>query len=431
MESLKMIDIHLIRTNPEVVQQRLQTKVLDTNLESILQLDTAIRVKKKEVEELKAKRNETSDAIGQMKRAGQNCLKIMEEMKELGEKVRQLDHEIAEIEPKFIEELSSLPNLPMDDIPVSQDPQDNLEIYSHGEKPTFSFPIKNHLELNEKLHLFEFQKAAKISGSGWPAYKGWGARLEWALLNYLLDYHVQRGFTQWIVPAVVKKDVLFGSGQLPKFANQQYIVKDDEHDLYMVPTAEVPLNGLLMDEIVVEEELPLKYVAYTPCFRREAGAAGAQDRGLIRTHQFNKVEMFAFTTPEESVTVFEEMVGAAQALVEGLDLPYRSMLLATGDMSFAAAKTVDIEVWLPGQDRYYEVSSISNCTDYQARRSHIRCRKAKEKPRLVHTLNGSGLATSRLMVGILENNQCSDGSVKIPEALRSYLGGVDRIEPSS
>jgi len=426
-----MIDIHLIRKDSEAVQKKLQTKVPDTNLENILQLDTTIRTKKKEVEELKAKRNETSDAIGQMKREGQDCLEIMKEMKELGERVRQLDHEIAEIEPKLVEELGCLPNLPMDDIPVSQDPQDNLEIYSRGEKPSFPFPIKNHLELNERLHLFEFQKAAKVTGSGWPAYRGWGARLEWALINYLLDYHVKRGFTQWILPAVVKEDVLFGSGQLPKFANQQYIVKDDEHDLYMVPTAEVPLNGLFMDEIVAEEELPLKYVAYTPCFRREAGAAGAHDRGLIRTHQFNKVEMFSFTTPEESEAVFDEMLQAAQKLVEGLDLPYRSMLLATGDMSFAAAKTVDVEVWLPGQDRYYEVSSISNCTDYQARRSHIRCRKGKEKPRFVHTLNGSGLATSRLMVGILENNQCSDGSVKVPKALQPYLGGVDRIEPSS
>jgi len=424
-----MIDIHLIRKDVEAVQERLRTKIPDIDLGVIIQLDTVIRAKKKEVEELKAKRNETSDAIGKMKREGQECSHIMKEMKELGEKVRRLDHEIAEIEPKLERELASLPNLPMDDIPVSQDPKDNRELHVFGEKPTFSFPVKNHVELNETLQLFEFQKAAQLTGSGWPAYKGWGARLEWALLNYLLDYHVQRGFIQWIVPAVVKRETLFASGQLPKFANQQYVVKDDENDLYMVPTAEVPLNGLLMDEIVCEEKLPLKYVSYTPCFRREAGAAGAQDRGLIRTHQFNKVEMFAFTTPEQSGTIFEEMVRAAEELVEGLELPYRSMLLATGDMSFAAAKTVDIEVWLPGQDRYYEVSSISNCTDYQARRSHIRYRKGKEKPQFVHTLNGSGLATSRLMVGILENNQLSDGSVTIPAVLRPYLGGIDCIGP--
>ena len=230
-------------------------------------------------------------------------------------------------------------------------------------------------------------------------------------------------------PLVVKKEILFGSGQLPKFENQQYKLKDEEHDLYLIPTAEVALNGMHYDEILDEECLPLRYAAYTQCFRKEAGAAGSQERGLIRMHQFNKVEMFAFTTPEQSEAQFDEMVRNAEKILEGLEIHYRSMLLVTGDMSFASAKTIDVEVWLPGQNRYYEVSSISNCTDYQARRSQIRYRPKGGKTALVHTLNGSGLATSRLMVALLENNQQADGSILIPKALQPYLGGVTRLTP--
>jgi len=424
-----MIDIHLIRNDPEGVQKALCKKIADIDLSEIIELDALVRGKKREVEQLKAKRNEASETIGRLKRERKDCSELMAEMKGISETIHVLDQEIAQLEPKLVELVAVLPNLPMEEIPVSADPKDNVELRCWGEKPHFSFPIKHHLELNERLDMFEFEKAAKLTGSGWPAYKGWGARLEWALLNYLLDFHVQRGFTQWILPSVVREEVLYASGQLPKFANQQYVVKDDESDLYMIPTAEVPLNGLHIDDILDIEQLPIKNVAYTPCFRREAGAAGSQDRGLIRTHQFNKVEMFAFTTPEQSALVFEEFVQAAEELVQGLGLHYRTMLLVTGDMSFAAAKTIDIEVWLPGQNRYYEVSSISNCTDYQARRSRIRYREGKSKPQFVHCLNGSGLATSRLMVGILENNQEADGAIRVPEVLQPYLGGVSRIEP--
>jgi seryl-tRNA synthetase len=424
-----MIDIRLIRKDPEYILRRLRTKVADADISKLLMLDETVRSKKTEVEALKAKRNDASDEIGQLKRAGHDVSGPVHEMSMIAEHIHQLDSEVTAIEAQITDELARLPNLPMEDIPVSPDPKDNVVIRSLGEKPTFAFPAKNHVELNEGLKCFDFERAVKISGSGWPSYKGMGARLEWALINYMVDSHVKRGFTQWIPPIVVKKEALFAAGQLPKFANQQYSVTDGENELFLIPTAEVSLNALFMDEILPEEELPLKFFAYTPCFRREAGAAGSQERGLIRTHQFNKVEMFAFSTPEQSPHVFEEFVNAAEDIVKGLKLHYRSMLLTTGDMSFASAKTIDIEVWLPGQNRYYEVSSVSNCTDYQARRSNTRYRKGRDKPTFVHTLNGSGLATSRLMVALLENNQQPDGSVIIPEVLRPYLGGIDCLTP--
>lgn len=352
----------------------------------------------------------------------------MDEVSSFAEKIHTLDHEVTALEEKIQDALARLPNIPMDDVPISPDPKDNVQVRSYGEKTTFSFANKNHVELNDELQCFDFQRGAKLTGSGWPIYKGDGARLEWALINYMINFHIQNGYIQWMPPLAVKKEVLYAAGQLPKFANQQYLVMDGEQEYYLVPTAEVPLNGLYIDEILPEEALPLKYIAYTPCFRREAGAAGSNERGLIRMHQFNKVEMFAYTTPEKSAEVFEELVRNAEKILEGLGLHYRSMLLTTGDMSFASAKTIDVEVWLPGQNRYYEVSSISNCTDFQSRRSNARFRRGNEKPQLVHTLNGSGLATSRLMVAILENNQEADGSVRIPEVLRPYMGGQQKLE---
>jgi seryl-tRNA synthetase len=319
----------------------------------------------------------------------------------------------------------------MDDIKVSESPLENVLIKEVGEKPQFNFPFKNHVELNERLNLFDFKRGAKIAGSGWPIYRGLGAQLEWALINYMIGIHIKNGFEQWMPPAVVRREIMYGSGQLPKFDNQQFRIQNNDFDLYMIPTAEVPLNGLHADEILPEEELPLRYIAYTPCFRREAGAAGSQERGLIRMHQFNKVEMFCFTKPEDSMAMFDKMMASAEEILQGLGLHYRNMLLVTGDMSFASARTVDIEVWLPGQNRYYEVSSVSNCTDYQSRRSNIRYKKKDDKPEFVHTLNGSGLATSRLMVGLLENNQNADGSVNIPSVLQPYLGGISKIIPKT
>ena len=423
-----MLDIKLIRKEPEEVAKKLKSKVPDADITRLLELDVQIREKKTRVEQLKAIRNSASDSIGQMKRKGENTDSLMAEVAKHSDEIHALDPEITQAEEIFTDLLARLPNLPMDDVKVALDPKENEEVKIWGKKPDFGFAFKNHVELNERLKLFDFERGAKLAGSGWPIYCGLGARLEWALINYMIDYHVKDGWQQIMPPITVKRDGLFNAGQLPKFENQQYKISSEEHPLYLIPTAEVALNGMHADEILAEEVLPLRYVAYTPCFRREAGAAGSNERGLIRMHQFNKVEMFAFSTPEQSVALFNEMVARAEGILESLELHYRSMLLVTGDMSFASSRTIDVEVWLPGQNRYYEVSSISNCTDYQARRGQIRYRKKGEKAELVHTLNGSGLATSRLMVAILENNQQPDGSVIIPKALRPYMGGLERLQ---
>lgn len=425
-----MLDLKLLRKDPKKWEKKLQLKDPEIDLSSILMLDERCRLLKVDVEELKAKRNALSKEIGDKKRLGQETGALMEEVGGFGERIKILDDEMTSLEAKLQTSLASLPNIPLDDVPPGKDASENISLRSYGKKVEFSFAPRNHVELNEKLELFDFKRGAKLSGSGWPVYRGMGARLEWALLNYMLDTHIQNDFTMWIPPHLVKKEIMYGSGQLPKFDEQLFKLSDKDFELYLIPTAEVALNGLHYDEIFKEEELPLFYCGYTPCFRREAGAAGSHERGLIRVHQFNKVEMFSFTKPEDSEKAFERMVSSAESILEGLNLHYRTMLLCTGDMSFASMKTIDIEVWLPGQNRYYEVSSISNCGDFQARRSHIRFKRGEEKPELVHTLNGSGLATSRLMVALLENNQKEDGSIEIPMILRSYLGGLHELKPS-
>ena len=425
-----MLDIKEIRKDPKTIEQKLKNKIEETSLNHILALDERIRSLKTEVEELKSKRNSSSKEIGQKKQKGEDVSQFMHEMGLLSEQVQVRDHEISQIEAELHYALTCLPNLPMDDIPISPSPKDNVCVKEWGKKRSFDFPFKNHVELNEKLKLFDFARAAKISGSGWPLYTNLGARLEWALINYMLDIHRKNGFTQIIPPLLVRPETMFGSAHLPKFESQLFKIKDEDYHLYFIPTSESALNGLHQGEILDESILPLKYTAYTPCFRREAGAAGSQERGLIRMHQFNKVEMFCLTKPEESASIYEQMLLSAEEVLEGLGIHYRNMLLTTGDMSFAAAKTIDIEVWLPGQNRYYEVSSVSNCTDFQARRAEIRYREKNEKPQFVHTLNGSGLATSRLMVALLENNQQEDGSVLVPKILHKYLGEEIRvIEP--
>lgn len=424
-----MIDIKLIRKDPEAVEQKLKTKDPSISLTEIVTLDQQIRDLKTKVEQLKATRNEKSKKIGEMKRKGEDVTLLMNEVALSAEEIHSLDQEITAFEDKFQNDLSRLPNLPFDDIKISQDPKENVVVKEVGQKPTFDFPFKNHVELNEKLHLFDFKRGAKIAGAGFPIYRDLGARLEWGLINYMLDIQLKNGFQQWMPPILCRRETMYGAGQLPKFDNQQFKIKDDDFHLYLIPTAEVPLNGLHSDEILPEDSLPLKYVAYTPCFRREAGAAGSQERGLIRMHQFNKVEMFCFTKPYESAKVFEEMLASAEEILQGLEIHYRNVLLVTGDMSFASSRTIDIEVWLPGQNRYYEVSSVSNCTDYQARRSNTRYREKQDKPEFVHTLNGSGLATSRLMVAILENNQNKDGSIRVPKVLQKYVGGLTTLVP--
>lgn len=424
-----MLDIKLIRADKDAVEAKLKTKDPEVNLSPILALDERIRVVKTTVEELKASRNHLSKEIGEKKRQKQDTAELMQEVAGLGDKIAILDHELTALEQDLNHKMSILPNIPRDDIKVAADPKDNVCIKTVGQKREFPFPFKNHVELNERLNLFDFKRSAKTSGSGWVAYRDLGARLEWALLNYMIDTHLENGFQMWMPPHVVRPEIMYGSGQLPKFEKQLFKIHDEDYNLFLIPTSEVVLNGLYFDEIVKEEDLPMKFIAYTPCFRREAGAAGSQERGLIRVHQFNKVEMFCFTTPAQSDQVFDQMMASAEQILQGLNMHYRNMLLVTGDMSFAAAKTVDIEVYLPGQNRYYEVSSVSNCTDFQSRRSQIRYRHKEEKPELLHTLNGSGLATSRLMVALLENNQNEDGSVTLPVVLHKYLNGLKELRP--
>lgn len=417
-----MLDIKEIRADHKRIEELLKRKMPDADLSPIMQLDEQIRQMKTTVEELKAKRNHASKEIGEKKRKGEKVESAMREVGEIGEKISEMDHELKQLETAMEHELAILPNIPFEDIPVSEHPKDNVCIKEFGQKKRFSFPFKNHVELNEKLHFFDFKRAAKISGSGWPLYTHLGARIEWALINYMLDTHRNNGFTMIMPPLLARPEIMFGSAHLPKFESQLFKIKDEDYHLYLIPTSEAALNGLHAQEMLDDAVLPLRYTSYTPCFRREAGAAGSGERGLIRMHQFNKVELFCLTKPSESEKIFEQMLASAEEVLQGLNMHYRNMLLVTGDMSFAAAKTIDIEVWLPGQDRYYEVSSVSNCTDFQARRAQIRYKEKKDgKISYVHTLNGSGVATSRLMVALLENNQREDGSIEIPKVLHPYL----------
>lgn len=424
-----MLDLKLLRKDPEGIEAKLKTKDPSISLALILELDEAIRKLKTASEELKNQRNSLSKEIGLLKQKKQDATPFMQEVVGLGEKIASLDEDLKAKEEALHHLVSVLPNVPQDHVKVSQDPKENVCIDTFGEKPTFHFPIKNHVELGEELQLFDFKRAAKCAGSHWPAYRGLGARLEWALINYMIDIHLENGYEMWMPPLLARPEIMYGSAHLPKFEAQLFKLHDEDYKLYLIPTAEAVLMGLHNDEIFKAEELPRKYVAYTPCFRREAGALGSQERGLIRMHQFNKVEMFVFCTPSQGEECFDQMMRAAETILKGLNLHYRSMLLVTGDMSFAAAKTVDIEVWLPGQNRYYEVSSISHCTDFQARRSLTRYKHREDKPEYVHTLNGSGLATSRLMVALLENNQQPDGSIAIPLVLHQYLNGLKEIKP--
>ena len=423
-----MLGIKEILKDPKKIEEKVRSKEPDFKIEPLIEAYNKLCKAKTELDLARSELNAKSKEIGECKRKGEDVSEILARVGELKSRVQLLGDEFPSIEKEYENLIITIPNLPDDDIKVSPNPEENVLVGEYGKKPNFTFPIRNHLELNEKLDLFDFQRGAKISGSGWPVYKDRGARLEWALLNLMIDTHLKNGFTFHLLPHLVKPEVMFGAGQLPKFESQLFKIRDEDYNLYLIPTSEVALNGLHYDEILSEEDLPKLYIAYTPCFRREAGAAGKAERGLIRVHQFNKVEMFAFTKPEESDEIFAKMQSSAEEILQKLELPYRNMLLVTGDMSYGAARTLDIEVWLPGQDRFMEVSSVSNCRDFQARRSKIRYKNQEGKSTFVHTLNGSGLATARLMVSLLENNQQADGSVSLPKALHRYYGS-DRIDP--
>ena len=420
-----MIDIKLIRENPELVKKGIANKNDKTNVDEILSLDVQRREKLQLVEDLKAKRNSASQNIGRLKKAGESTDSIMAEMKQVSDDIKKLDDEVREVAEKLQSIINWLPNLPHESTPIGKSVDDNVETKTW--KPDdfefeSDFKKLDHVELGKKLGILDFERGAKISGSGFPVYIGKGATLERALINFMLDYHLEKhGYKEVFPPFLVNSDSMFGTGQLPKMQEDMYYAERD--DLYLVPTAEVPITNLHRNEILSEEELPIKYVAYSACFRREAGSYGKDSKGFLRVHQFNKVEMVKLVEPETSYDELEKIVSDAEDILKELKIPYRLLLLCSGDLSFAAAKCYDIETWSPAENKWLEASSCSNYEDFQARRANIKFRKKNEKkPIFLHTLNGSGLATSRLMVSILENYQTPEGKIIVPKVLQKYTG---------
>lgn len=424
-----MLDIKLIKENPQEVIDRLAGKGKDAREEiaEILRLDGERRALILETDNLKAEQNKVSKEIPKMKKAGEDTAPVMARMRELSDKIKENDGKIREVESAYRDVMLSLPNLPDKDV-VPGGKENNQELRRFGVPHTFDFEPKNHVDLCTDLGLIDYERGTKLSGSGFWVYRGMGARLEWALLNYFIDTHLADGYELVMVPHMLGGETGYVSGQFPKFKDEVYWIKNDEEDRthFMLPTAETALVSLHMNEILTEKELPRKYVAYTPCFRKEAGSHRADERGMVRGHQFNKVEMVQYTLPEKSDEAFEELVGKAEALVKGLGFHFRTVKLAAEDCSASMARTYDIEIHIPSMNGYKEVSSVSNARDYQARRGAIRFRReATGKTEFVHTLNGSGLATSRILPAIVEQNQLKDGSVVVPEVLRKYLGGIE------
>jgi len=417
-----MLDIKQIRQDPEKFRRGLTAKNSAENLDQLLKLDQERRDHITRIDELKAIRNRVSDEIAQFKKSHQPAEDKIWEMKHLGQEVKMQDDKIRIIEEQIRAIMLSLPNIPHESVKVGRSPEDNVLIREWGKKSVYDYSLKDHLDLGESLGILDFSRAAKIAGSGFPLYKGAGARLERSFFNFMLDFHVARhGYTEIFPPFLVNRNSAIGTGQLPKLEADMYL--DTTDDLLLIPTAEVPVTNIHRDEILNENQLPLKYAAYSACFRREAGSYGKDTRGLSRVHQFNKVELVRFTTPETSYNALEELLTDAEAILQALDLPYRVVSLCSADLSFAAAKCYDIEVWAPASGKYFEVSSISNFEDFQARRANIRYRRAADgKVAYVHTLNGSGVATPRLMIAFLETYQSDEGTIIIPEILQPYTG---------
>lgn len=422
-----MIDIELIRKTPEVVAAGMEKRGLDpAPVAEVQALDVKRRELLTEVETLKAERNTVSKEIGQMKDKEAREAKIAE-MRQVGEKIDALDAQLAEVEEQFSALIAVIPNLPFDEVPVGGE-EDNQIVKEWGEKPEFSFETKPHWDLGPELGIIDFEQGVRVTGSRFYVLSGPGARLQRALIAWMLDAHIKQGYTEKYTPFIVREETVFGAGQLPKFKDNLY--KDHEEDLYLIPTAEVPLTGLHMDSILEEGDLPKRYTAYSPSFRREKMSAGRDVRGIKRGHQFDKVEMYKFTSPDSSREEFEAMVADAEATCQALNLPYRLLLKAAGDTSEAAHISYDIEIWAAGCGEWLEVSSISLVGDFQARRAAIRYRPTEGKgTRFVHTINGSGLGLPRTLIGVLENNQKADGSIDVPEVLWPWMGGVERIEP--
>jgi seryl-tRNA synthetase len=422
-----MLDIKLLRDNLAQVKERMATRGGAVDWDEFVAVDRERRDALAAIERLKEKKNRLSGEIGKLKKTGGDAGALMDETEDISEAIRASEAPLADIEARFERFMLTVPNLPSPTVKVGKNEHDNREVRRWGEPPKFDFEPQNHWDIGESLAILDFERAAKIAGARFAVYCGAGARLERALINFMLDLHTgENGYQEMLPPALVNRAALVGTGQLPKFEEDLFHLAPG--DYFLIPTAEVPLTNLHRDEILERESLPVKYVAYTPCFRSEAGSYGKDVRGLIRQHQFNKVEMVKLAEPENSYDELEAMVRNAEGVLQRLKLPYRVVELCTGDMGFGAAKTYDLEVWLPGQNTYREISSCSNCEDFQARRANIRYRKEKKsKPLFVHTLNGSGLAVGRTLVAVLENYQQKDGSVIIPVALRPYMGGMERI----
>jgi seryl-tRNA synthetase len=421
-------DLKTIRDDPEGFDKRLAARGLKPQASALLKLDSARREHIASLQETQTRRNAASKEIGNAKAAGDDkkAQALIDEVAALKDTAQTGEEEERRLDQALIDALAEIPNLPLDDVPVGADESDNVEQRRWGEPPSFSFEPRQHFELGEALGLMDFEAAAKMSGARFVVLKGSLARIERALAAFMLDLHTQEfGYTEVVPPALVRDHALFGTGQLPKFAEDLFATTAES---WLIPTAEVPLTNLVRERILEEAELPLRLTAWTPCFRAEAGAAGKDTRGMIRQHQFSKVELVSITAPEAALDELERMTSCAEEVLKRLELPYRVMLLSTGDMGFAARKTYDLEVWLPGQKAYREISSCSVCGDFQARRMDARFRSGHDKDiEFVHTLNGSGLAVGRTLVALLENNQQADGAIAIPEALRPYMGGLEKI----
>ncbi len=413
-----MIDIKLLQKDFDYVATALQKKGVDNELlNNLKNLASTTKQKRQEMEDVTAEQNVLSKEFGRYKKENLDITSLQENINNLKNKKQELEEEVRVLEEELTSIILGVPNMPDESVPVGADEDENVILEVVGQKPTFSFEPKEHWDLNNGW--IDFERGVKIAKSRFSALRGDGARLERALINYMLDFNRERGFNEWYVPFMANSSTLQGTGQLPKFADDLFKIEGE--DLYLIPTAEVSLTNLFNDEILEESELPMLLTSYTPCFRKEAGSAGRDTRGLIRQHQFDKVEMVAITTPEQSAEVFEKMVSCASDLLTSLGLPHQKVQLCTGDLGFSAAVTIDLEVWLPGQNKYREISSISNTRDFQSRRAKIRYKDANKKNILTHTLNGSSLAVGRTLVAIMENYQNEDGSVRIPEVLKKYM----------
>lgn len=424
---MEMLDIRRIRKNPDEVKNALKKRNEDFPIDKLLNLDEERRKLLVEVEEMKARQNRVSKEIPKLKKEGKDVSEVVAEMRQLSDKIKDLDQEVRTTDESIKEILLEIPNTPHESVVEGLSDEDNVEIRRHGEATAFDFEPKAHWDLGVDLNILDFERASKITGTRFGIFKGLGAQLERALISFMLDCHtLEHGYEEMLTPFMVNRDSMIGTGQLPKFEDDMFHLPGK--DYFLIPTAEVPLTNLHRDEILAEKDLPIYYTGYTPCFRKEAGAAGRDTRGLIRNHQFDKVELVKLSKPEDSYDELEKLTADAETILKKLNLPYRVVSLSSGDLGFSAAKTYDLEVWMPSYNRYVEISSCSNFEDYQARRANLRYRREDTgKTEYVHTLNGSGLAVGRTFAAILENYQQEDGSVVIPEVLRPYLRGLEKI----